>query len=93
MRKPLLLRLYPLLNTATLYLGVSNLIRYSICGVLPVPPTVMFPTQMTGMSKACCVSIFLLKSQFRKSTPIPYNHANGSKARRISTAGFSIFFI
>src|SRR5690554_7411641 len=90
-RNPLLFRLYPRLSTATLYCFESSRIRYSTCGVFPVPPTVMLPTQITGMSNFFCSRMFRLNNQFRMFTPIPYNQDNGSNDRRISTEGFSIF--
>lgn len=47
---PFDLRLYPRLNTATLCFFRNKRMRYSVCGVFPVPPTVILPTEITGMS-------------------------------------------
>ena len=44
--KPLDFRLYPLERVATLNSSCSKRTKYSICGVLPVPPTLKLPTQM-----------------------------------------------
>ena len=54
--KPPLLRLCPLDRTAMLRNAQSSLrsrVRriISVCGVLPVPPAVMLPTQMVGTSQ------------------------------------------
>ena len=47
--KPLVFLLYPLLRVEIVKFSFNNLIKYSIWGVFPVPPTVIFPTLITGM--------------------------------------------
>ena len=76
--KPLLFLLYPRLSTATLLLLLSNLIRYSTCGVLPEPPTVMLPTEITGMSKLRLFNMPSSNNWLRSLTPRPYSQLNGS---------------
>lgn len=49
----------------------NSFIRYSVCGVLPVPPTARLPTHITGTSKLFDRSQPQSKSLFRKHTPIP----------------------
>jgi hypothetical protein len=47
-RKPEVLLPYPLDKTATLYLSDNKVIRYSVIGVLPVPPTAKLPIHTVG---------------------------------------------
>ena len=68
---PLVRRLYPRLSTATLALSFRSSIRYSTWGVLPVPPTVMLPTEITGTSKLSLRSMPISKSILRIFTPRP----------------------
>jgi hypothetical protein len=42
---------YPLLRVAVQYWGNRRCKRYSIIGVFPVPPTLKFPTQITGVER------------------------------------------
>ena len=88
---PLLLRLYPRLSTATFVMSFSSLIKYSTCGVLPEPPTVMFPTDITGMSK---LRLFRMPSSniwLRSLTPKPYSQLSGSIHSFILIKSPSIF--
>ena len=48
--KPFVLRPYPRLKTAILYLSDNKRTKYSICGVFPVPPKFRLPIHMLGMS-------------------------------------------
>ena len=57
--------------TATFTLSRNALMRYSTCGVLPDPPTVMLPTDITGISK---LRLFRMPSSniwLRSLTPMP----------------------
>ena len=56
--KPLVFLLYPLESTAMFlshqsWSSCRSLRIISVCGVFPVPPTVMLPTQMEGTSVFC----------------------------------------
>ena len=61
-----------------------------MCGVLPVPPTVTLPTQITGTEYFFCFKIPLSNKKLRSPTPSPYNHENGIKIGLILGSGLSI---
>ena len=52
--------------------------RYSTCGVFPDPPTVILPTEMTGIEKARLFFNPISKSQLRNLTMPPYIQLSGS---------------
>ena len=49
---------------------------YSTCGVFPVPPVVMFPTEMIGISKDCDLKNPNQNTYFE--TKLPYHTAEKS---------------
>ena len=75
---PRVLRLYPRERTATLNIGESFSIRYSVTGVLPVPPTVRLPTQTIGISNSSLLRMFKSKSLCRILTTSSYIQARGA---------------
>src|SRR5258708_30928618 len=51
-------------------------------GVLPVPPTVRFPTLMTGAFRRFCLSHLFAYSQILARTPAPYTTESGHNSLR-----------
>ena len=78
-KKPFVLRLYPLLKVAILYFSPINLIRYSMCGDFPVPPTVIFPTEIVFVKYSFELRKPISNKRFLVFVTIPYRKANGSK--------------
>ena len=74
---PFVFRLYPRLNVAVLNVGIRNDTRYSTMGVLPVPPTARFPTQMIGKLNAEDFLMFLSNNQFLIQIIMPYKNEIG----------------
>ena len=50
---------------------------YSTCGVFPVPPVEMFPTEISGISKDFDLNKPQSKHLFRNQTTVPYSREKG----------------
>ena len=80
--KPFVFLLKPRLSVAVIYLPSSSSTRYSVMGVLPVPPTARFPIQIIGKLNAEDFKIFISYNQLRSHTAAPYNSENGRRRYR-----------
>ena len=65
-------------STAIFTLSCKRRIKYSTCGVFPEPPTVILPTEMTGIEKSRLFFNPMSKSQLRNLTMLPYIQLSGS---------------
>lgn len=89
--KPFVFRLYPLLKVAVLNCFPRKDTRFSVIGVLPVPPTARFPTQMIGKLNSADFRIFLSNSQFLVQIIMPYKKEMG-KRRYLKLLSNMVYF-
>ena len=76
---PFVLRRYPRDSTPTRQCSENRSINSSATGVFPVPPTVRFPIQTTGISNSSLRRIFRSNSLCLIWTTIPYSHDSGTE--------------
>jgi hypothetical protein len=69
---------------ATVNFSVKKRIKYSMWGVLPVPPTVIFPTLIIGIAKLLDFIQPQSKNLFRVATMLQYKNEKGNKYQCIN---------